>query len=262
MSRAVSSGNRPTVVVAGLGLVGGSIARGLTRAGWRVLGVDRPGPLRAARRARAIARGFPSLPAAAREARMVVLAATPTANLRLLRVLAALRPPPAVVTDVGSVKAPICAEARRLGLRGFVGGHPMAGRERRGFAASSADLFRGRTWVLVHSKSAAAPARAVAGLARALGARVKRMDAAAHDRAVAFVSHLPQLTAWALRDAARADAVAARHLDVAGPGFQDMTRLARSPRGLWREILRENRAEVAHALRVLRGLLARPFPGA
>jgi prephenate dehydrogenase len=74
---------------------------------------------------------------------------------------------------------------------------------------------------------------------------------------VAFVSHLPQLVAWALRDAAGGDAVAARHLDVAGPGFADMTRLAASPRGLWREILRENRAEVARARRALRAALAR-----
>ena len=247
----------PTVVVAGLGLIGGSIARGLTRAGWRVLGVDHAAPLRSALRARAIARGFRALPAAAQEAQVVVLAAPPAANRRLLRAVAALRPRPAVVTDVGSVKAPICAEARRLGLRGFVGGHPMAGRERSGFAASSADLFRGRTWVLVHPPGAPGPARVVARMARALGARVRRMDAAAHDRAVAFVSHLPQLVAWALLDAAREDGVAARHLDVAGPGFADMTRLAGSPRGLWREILRENRAEVAHAQRAFRAALAR-----
>jgi prephenate dehydrogenase len=249
---------RLTVAVVGLGLVGGSIARGLTRAGWRVLGVDRAGPLGAALRARAIARGFRALPAAARDADMVVLAAPPAANRRLLHTLAALDPRPAVVTDVGSVKGPICAEARRRGLRGFVGGHPMAGRERSGFAASSADLFRGRTWVLVHTAAGAGPARLVARMARTLGARVKRMDAAGHDRAVAFVSHLPQLVAWALRDAAREDAVAARHLDVAGPGFADMTRLARSPRALWREILRENRAQVAHAVRALRAVLGRP----
>jgi prephenate dehydrogenase len=245
----------PTVAVAGLGLVGGSIARGLTRSGWRVLGVDRAGPLKAALAARAIARGFGSLPAAAREAQVVVLAAPPAANRRLLRTLAAMRRRPPVVTDVGSVKGPICAEARHLGLRGFVGGHPMAGRERSGFAAASPDLFRGRTWVLVHAPAAAGQARVVARMARALGARVKRMDAAAHDRAVAFVSHLPQLVAWALRQAAGRDRVAARHLGVAGPGFADMTRLAASPPGLWRDILRENHEEVARALAAFRAAL-------
>ncbi len=246
---------RPTVAVVGLGLVGGSIARGLTRGGWRVLGVDRAGPLKAALAARAIARGFRTVAAAAREAQVVFLAAPPAANRTVLRALAALDVRPPVITDVGSVKRPICAEARRLGLRGFVGGHPMAGTEGSGFAASSADLFRGRTWVLVHAPAAGAQTRAVARLARALGARVKRMDAAAHDRAVAFVSHLPQLVSWALMEAARRDGLASRHLDVAGPGFADMTRLAGSPRALWREILAENAGEVDRALRAFRATL-------
>jgi prephenate dehydrogenase len=243
----------PTVAVAGLGLVGGSIARGLTRAGWRVLGVDRAGPLRAAG---AIAKGHTSLVDAARQADMVVLAAPPRANLALLRRLARLSPAP-VVTDVGSVKGPICGEARRLGLTAFVGGHPMAGAERKGFAASRGDLFRGRAWVLVHERGAARPARRVRALVRALGARAVRMDAAEHDRAVAFVSHLPQLVSWALARVCGDDAVARRHLAVAGPGFADMTRLARSPRRLWAEILAQNRPQVTRALAAFRRALPR-----
>jgi prephenate dehydrogenase len=79
---------------------------------------------------------------------------------------------------------------------------------------------------------------------------------------VAFLSHAPQLTSWALLEAARADPVARRHLATSGPGFRDMTRLARSPRRLWREILEENRDEVARALAdVARRLSARaPSP--
>ena len=240
---------RPTVAVIGLGLVGGSIARGLTRGGWRVVGVDRARALKAPLAAGAIAQGFVSLAVAARQAQVVFLAAPPPANLRALRELAAMDPRPPVVTDVGSVKGPICAAARQAGLAGFVGGHPMAGNEGSGFAASSPDLFRGRTWVLVHERTADAQARVVATLVRALGARVKRMSAGEHDRAVAFVSHVPQIVSWALLDAARRDPVAARHLDAAGPGFADMTRLAASPRALWRDILAENASEVRRALR-------------
>jgi prephenate dehydrogenase len=247
-----------SAAIAGLGLIGGSMARGLTAAGWRVLGVDRPRPLRAALRAGAIARGFDSLAEAAAEVDVVVLAAPPRANLALLRALARLTPPPRVVTDVGSVKAPICAAARALGLTGFVGGHPMAGRERGGFAASTPDLFAGRTWVLTPGAPVPAAAlRTARALARALGARVVTLDAAAHDRAVAFVSHLPQLASWALRAAAAGDPVAARHLRVAGPGFADMTRLARSPRALWRQILGENGTEVKRALDAFRRALAK-----
>jgi prephenate dehydrogenase len=246
---------RPTIVVAGLGLIGGSIARGLSRAGWRVLGVDRPAPLRAARAARAITRGYESVEEAAREADVVVLAAPPAANRALLRRLARLPAPP-VVTDVGSVKGPICAEAGRLGLARFVGGHPMAGAETAGFAASRAGLFEGRAWILVHAPAAGAAARGVRALVRALGARAVRMEAAEHDRVMAFLSHVPQVVAWALWRAAAADPVTRRHLGVAGPGFAAMTRLARSPRRLWDGILAENRAELRRALSAFRRALA------
>ena len=242
---------RPTVAIAGLGLVGGSLARALTRAGYHVVGIDRPGVARQALRTGAVA-ATGTLAAAAGQAGLVVLAAPPSVNRRLLARLARSGPPSLVVTDVTSVKVPICRAARRLGMTGFVGGHPMAGTERSGFAASSADLFRGRTWILVEAGASRAALSRVRSLVRAVGARPRVMDAAEHDRTVAFLSHLPQLVAWALHDAARRDRVASRHFGVAGPAFGDMTRLARSPRSLWREILAENRTEVVHALRSLR----------
>ncbi len=83
------------------------------------------------------------------------------------------------------------------------------------------------------------------------------MEAAEHDRAVAFLSHLPQVVAWALLAAAQADPVARRHLALAGPGFRDMTRLARSPHGLWRQILAQNSDESSRALRALERALVR-----
>lgn len=238
-----------TVAVVGLGLVGGSIARALARAGWRVLGVDRPAALRRARAARALT-ATASLAEAAAEADVVLLAAPPRANILLLRRLARFARPGLVVTDVTSVKGPICREARRLRIAGFVGGHPMAGKERTGFGASSADLFRGRPWILT-SAGRSRPVRAVRAVIRAAGARPVTMDASAHDRAMAYLSHAPQVASWALLDAARRDPVARRHLGLAGPGFRDMTRLAKSPRGLWREILSQNRREVARALGAL-----------
>ena len=84
------------------------------------------------------------------------------------------------------------------------------------------------------------------------------MTPAEHDRAVAFLSHVPQVVAWALFGAAQKDRVAKAHLDVAGPAFRDMTRLWRSPKPLWREILRENETEVTAALRSLMAQLRRP----
>ena len=245
---------KPVVAVAGLGLVGGSIARALTRAGYTVVGVDHPDIARRARRMRAVARTASRVEEAAAAAGVVILAAPPRANLRLLRRLARAAPD-VLVTDVGSVKGPIVRMARSLRLRRFVGGHPMAGSERSGLAASDPTLFRGRAWVLTPEPASAPDLRVLRGLIRAMGARPVVMTAAEHDRAVAFLSHVPQLMAWALRDAARRDPVAARRLGIAGTGFRDMTRLARSPRQMWREILEQNRREVAAALAAVRRAL-------
>ena len=239
---------RPTVGIVGLGLVGGSLARALSRAGYPVVGVDRPAVLRRARAAGAVGRTAERAEDAAAESDVLVLAAPPETNLRLLRRLARRLPPGVVVTDVGSVKEPICRLADRLGVA-FVGGHPMAGNERSGFAASSGELFRGRAWVLCPGRRTSARAlAAVQRVARSVGARPVRLGAHEHDRAVAFLSHLPQLVAWALVDAVRADPVVRRHLAVAGPGFAGMTRLAASPPRLWRQILRQNRRETRRAV--------------
>lgn len=247
---------RPTVAILGLGLVGSSLARALTRAGHRVIGVDRPAVRRRARAAGAVAETAPTPERAARTAEVVVLAAPPRTNLRILGRLARVARPGLVVTDVGSVKGPIVREAARIGLRGFVGGHPMAGSERSGFGASSADLFRGRVWILTPSGRSPAALRQVKALVRAVGARPLRMDVASHDRTVAFLSHVPQLVSWALLATATRDRVAGRHLALAGPSFRNMTRLARSPRALWREILAQNRREVARALRAFQNVLS------
>jgi len=233
----------------GLGLVGGSLARALTAAGYRVTGIDWPLVVRRALRSRAIAAGATRTEKGA-SADVVVLAAPPATNLRLLRRLAKVARPGLVITDVSSVKGEIVREAARLGLDGFVGGHPMAGTEKRGFSASSAGLFRGAAWWIVPGRSTRAT-RLVRALVRATGARTVTTDAATHDRAMAFLSHVPQVVSWALVDSVRGDAVARRHLRRAGPGFRDMTRLARSPRPLWKDILEANRAEVRRALAAL-----------
>jgi prephenate dehydrogenase len=235
------------VAVVGLGLVGGSLARALTAAGHRVTGVDRESVLRRVRAARAVERTTTRLAEAAATADVVILAAPPATNVTLLRRLAPLARSGLVVTDVSSVKGPIIREARRLGVTRFVGGHPMAGAEKRGFAASSARLFRGAAWWIVPARETGAN-RLVRRLVHAAGARTVVTDARTHDRVVAYLSHAPQVIAWALAEAARRDPVARRHLRHAGPGFRDMTRLARSPRRLWRDILGANRTELARAL--------------
>ena len=244
---------KPAVTIVGLGLVGGSLARALARKGYRVTGVDASGTTRrAARRSGACVRVTARLRDALAGTELLVLAAPPLANLRLLLSLAReTRAPRLIVTDVSSVKRRICAAGARLRGLDFVGGHPMAGRERSGFAASDPDLFRGRPWILTPARSRPASGR-VRAMVRDVGALPVRLTPAQHDRAVAFVSHLPQLVAWALADVARSGRARAPLGRLAGPAFLDMTRIASSPRGLWREILEENRDELGRALRAFR----------
>jgi prephenate dehydrogenase len=244
------------VAIVGLGLIGGSLARALTARGHEVIGVDDTQARRRAKAAGAIRQGVATVEDAARNADVVVLAAPPRVNLKLLGQLARAQGDERVVTDVGSVKTPIVREARRLGLERFVGGHPIAGSEGSGFGASSETLFRDHAWALTPSPDAEA-LRVVRRLVRATGARPFLLDASEHDRTLAFLSHVPQIVSWALFEAAAEDPVARRSLGLAGPGFRDMTRLARSPRPLWRDILNQNKAEVTRALRALEKALAR-----
>jgi prephenate dehydrogenase len=237
---------RPTVAIIGLGLVGGSLARALTAAGYRVTGIDWPLVVRRAVRSGAVAAGATRAEAAA-AADVVVLAAPPATNIRLLRRLAKVARPELVLTDVSSVKGEIVRAAARLGLRGFVGGHPMAGTEKHGFSASTRRLFQDAAWWVVPGPEPRAN-RLVRRLVRAVGARPVTTSAPTHDRTMAFLSHLPQVVAWALRDAARRDAVARAYLRRAGPGYRGMTRLATSPRPLWRQILTANAGEVTRAM--------------
>ncbi len=163
--------------------------------------------------------------------------------------------PDAVVTDVASTKEAIVLRATALGLR-FVGGHPMAGRETSGYAASSADLFVDRPWVVVPTSDAAAVER-VEGLARACGARPVRLGAAAHDRAVAGISHLPLVVAAALVEAVAGGASAGPSGDwptaaeLAATGWRDTTRLARGDVTMGAGIIATNAPALATRVREL-----------
>lgn len=230
-----------TVSVIGLGLIGGSILRAAARAGRTVRGHDTDPATRTAARAAGPWPITDSLAGAVDGAELVVLAVPPAA---VPAVLAELAGHPGVVTDAASVKQPVLAAARHAAVR-FVGGHPMAGRERAGFAAGDADLFTDRPWVLCLDEATdLTDWLAVAEFALALGARVVPADAAEHDDAVARVSHLPHLLAGVL--AAQADGPLPATL--AAGSFADGTRVAASPPELWADICAGNAPAVRAAL--------------
>jgi prephenate dehydrogenase len=252
------------VTFLGLGLIGGSVARALREAGgWTTAAWTPTGAGPALALASGTIDAAPeALEDAIADADLVVLAAPPTACLALLDRLAGearrALPAAAVVTDVASTKARIVDRAVTLGLR-FVGGHPMAGRETSGFPAATATLFVGRPWVVVPGDPAdGAAIERVESLARATGAVPVRMDAVAHDAAVAMISHLPIVAAAALVEAAAGvageppppgwPAAAA----LAASGWRDATRLARGDATMGAGIAVTNATALAAGLRAYR----------
>jgi prephenate dehydrogenase len=158
--------------------------------------------------------------------------------------------PGTLITDAGSTKSAIVTTARKHIRRGvFLGGHPMAGKEKRGVAEADADLFRGRTYVLTPHDPEALQTPAAAEFLdwlKRIGALPVILNAEEHDRIVAFTSHLAQLASTAL--AATVAEHAGDHLAIAGPGLADTTRLALSPFELWRDILATNSSAIELAL--------------
>ena len=156
-----------------------------------------------------------------------------------------------VFIDVASIKSKPkvkVSEYPRLSER-FIPSHPMAGREVGGAESARADLFEGRAWV-IDSSSASAGARIIATeLITALGAQVVEMDSREHDKAVALISHLPQLVASLL--AGQLQGKPESWLGLAGGGLRDTTRIAASDPGLWREIVAHNSEQILPLLKVL-----------
>lgn len=242
------------VLIVGVGLIGGSWALGLRRAGFAgpVVGLDPDRRAVAALRAGAVdellVRGLQ--PGDLRAGDLAVLAGPVGLSTALASTIAPTLPPGAVVTDVGSAKRRVCIAWARHAVPGggrFVGGHPMAGSHRSGFAAARADLFDDVPYYLATSRALPdeEPARTrVAATVAALGARPVLVETSTHDRAMAVTSHMPQIVSWAL-DAVVRDA--APRLP-GGAGLADMTRLAASDRALWDDVLAANADELVGPL--------------
>jgi prephenate dehydrogenase len=148
-------------------------------------------------------------------------------------------PGEAIVTDVGSTKRAMVHAARDLpGRLRFVGGHPLAGAATGGLDAARADLFRGRPWILTADADRPEVER-VSAMVRAVGGQPSVMDPIAHDRIMAYVSHLPQITVSALMHVV-GERAGADGLRLAGNGLRDSTRLASSPAATWRDVTATN----------------------
>ena len=241
------------VVIVGTGLIGASFGLALRKAGFAgdITGVSSPSALATALAIGAIDCGAP-LEFAVPSADLIFLSQTIGRILDSIHHLDELVQPGALITDAGSTKCEIVDLARQCIRRGqFLGGHPMAGKERRGARSAEADLFRNRTWVLTPDEPAeleTPAARDFRGWLDRIGARVAVLDADEHDRVVSLTSHLGQLASTALAATIADHLGSPAHLRVAGSGLEDMTRLALSSYDLWRDILATNTEHIDRAL--------------
>jgi len=239
------------VAIFGVGLIGGSFALALREAGFqgRILGVDTPETARRACDLGVIDEALAPQPAA-QLADLVYLALPISGILEILPQLDRWVQADALITDAGSTKDAIVRRARESVARcQFLGGHPLAGRELRGVEAADPVLFRGRRYVLTPRTRAELDhprAREFVGWIEKIGALPVILDAAEHDRIVAFTSHLPQLASSALASLLEGRTEAQSH--VFGPALVDSTRLALSSFDIWGDILETNRGEIGAAL--------------
>lgn len=241
-----------TVRIVGAGLLGSSIGHALMARGVDVaLDDTSPSQLRLA-----IDYGAGRRPHEDDDPSLIVVAVPPDVTADVIeRELA--RHPRAVVTDVASVKLEPLRTLRERGvdLTHYIGSHPLAGRERGGAIAARADIFVGRPWVVCRDEeTSAADLALVEGLALDLGATPLEMTPDDHDRAVALVSHVPQIVASVL--AGRFVDAPDGSLRLAGQGVRDTTRIAASAPELWVQILGANSAPVVDVLDALAADLA------
>jgi prephenate dehydrogenase len=242
-----------SIAIIGLGLIGGSIALAV-RERWpsiRIVAVDRPAVLAHGLGSGAIDRAAGGLNEIGNPD-LVVLAAPVGENVTLLPQVASRVDSATIITDVGGTKRDIVRAARALpAVPTFVGGHPIGGAERGGFGFARPDLFAGRPWIFTpESPAATSVLDRLMQLARGLRARPTTLDAGVHDRMMAFLSHLPQLTTSTLMEIVGSAAMS-DGLRLAGRGLVDTTRLASSPAAVWLDICAANADEIGQALDLL-----------
>ncbi len=240
------------VTIAGVGLIGGSLALAARHAGLfgKVVGLGRSAANLAIARQRGMIDDATHDPQDAVRGSDLIVLAVPVASLApVLRTMAPALRSDAVVTDVGSVKVAVLREIENALPDGvaFVGAHPIAGTEFSGAAAADAGIFQGRRCVLTPGTRSTPEATArIRDLWRGVGMEVHEMDAARHDEIFAWISHLPHAIAFSIIAALQyADASAT---EFAGPSFQSVTRVAASAPETWTDIFLANARAIEAAV--------------
>ena len=237
--------------VVGLGLIGGSFASGLKKRGLveQVVGYDKDAAsLASALEAGVIDFAASSVADSAKSVDIIIIAVPVLSVQSILEQI----PLNKIITDVGSVKAPIIEASRMVYGKvpeKLIPGHPIAGSEKQGVTSANPDLFENHMVILTPLKSTDENAtEIIRKLWQSLGSEVIEMSAARHDNILAQTSHLPHLLAYALVEALSSRGDTMEVLKFAAGGFRDFSRIAASDPIMWRDIFKANRSEVIKAL--------------
>jgi prephenate dehydrogenase len=239
------------LAIIGCGLMGGSFALALKRAGLvkRVVGYSKsPSTTERARKMGVIDVEAPSALLAVSGADIVLIAVPVAATEATFKTIKHLVTPQMLVMDVGSTKRDVIDAGRRAlreQIGSFVPAHPIAGKEVSGVEHADADLYTGKQVILTPiERTLTVQLQKAVDVWTALGCRVVKMSPESHDAAFAAVSHLPHLISFALMNAISGQPQGKDYLSLAGPGFRDFTRIAASDPKVWRDIMLSNREEL------------------
>jgi len=252
------------ITIIGTGLVGGSFALALKKRGFagRIVGCDRADVLARAGAMGALDTAEEDPVRAVKGSEVVLLAAPVGAIIDLIERVGPLMHETALLADAGSTKGDIVARAQQVfgdaSIRRFLPGHPMAGKEVSGVESADSDLFQDRAWVLTPPGGMAAMVSPEFGrgnhsefirLLELIGARVVVLTAERHDRICAYTSHLPQMLSTALAACIEEEVGAEKALGaLSGRALREMTRIAQSPYGMWRDVALTNTRNLHDAL--------------
>jgi prephenate dehydrogenase len=237
--------------VIGCGLMGGSFALAMKRAGMvrRVIGYSKsPSTTEQAKRLGAIDTAAESALLAVSGSDIVLIAVPVAATESTFKAIRHLVEPGSLLMDVGSTKRDVVDAARRVlkdRIGSFVPAHPIAGKEVSGIAHADASLYTGRQVILTPlPKTSPELVQKATDAWAGIGSQVLRMTPENHDAAFAAVSHLPHILAFAYFNAVARQPAGRDYLSLGGPGFRDFTRIAASNPEVWRDILMANREEI------------------
>ena len=243
-----------TVVLVGIGLLGGSLARDLRANGLakHIVGVCRSKSTAELALKESVVDEILPLDQAVKNADLIVLATPMQAMLPLIKSIEGLIPAAAILTDVGSVKTDLYAQLKEQSpncLSQFVLAHPIAGGENSGVCASKLGLFKSKHVIITDTQEVSLDAtKKIASMWSALGANVLHMSVQEHDSTFAKTSHLPHVIAFSLVNFLTQQTDRERLFELAAAGFYDFTRIASSDAEMWRDICITNREEVLSAL--------------